>query len=177
MKRAVLVNGVPACGKSTVARAISARTGWFLLTLDTVKEPFFDHLGLGDREFNRALGRASYQAIWSLVRDAPDGTDVIVDAWFGFQPKAVLEGHLARAGVERTAEIWCHAPPDVLAERYSARLDERHPGHPGAAFVPELIELAHRAAPVDRGPRFDLDTTVPTDMDGVMAFIRRTFAD
>jgi predicted kinase len=51
MKRAVLVNGVPASGKSTVARGISVRTGWLLLILDRVKEPFFDELGIGDREF------------------------------------------------------------------------------------------------------------------------------
>lgn len=175
MKRAVLVNGVPASGKSTVAAGVSARTGWLRLALDTVKEPFFDELGLGDREFNRALGRASYAAIWSLVRDAPDGTTVVVDAWFGFQPTAVLEGHLERAGVGQTAEIWCHAPPALLAERYAARLGERHPGHPGAAFVPELIALAERARPLRRGPILEVDTRAPVDVDTVMAWVRGMF--
>ena len=172
MKRAVLVNGVPATGKSTVARAISARMGWIILTLDTVKEPFFDQLGLGDREFNRALGRASYHAIWSILRDAPDETTFIIDAWFGFQPREVLEAHIARAGVGATAEIWCHAPPELLGERYGSRLGERHPGHPGAAFIPELIELAKRGRPVDRGPRFDVDTTEPLDLDALIAWLK-----
>lgn len=171
MKRAILVNGVPACGKSTVARALSARLGLFMFTLDTVKEPFFDELGVGDREFNRALGRASYKAIWSVVADAPEGATAIVDAWFGFQPREVLEAHLTRAGVGATLEIWCHAPPAVLAERYRARLPQRHPGHPGEAFVPELIALAERARPVDRGPRFDIDTTRPIDFDSLLAWI------
>src|SRR5438128_1731415 len=99
MTRAVLVNGVPASGKSGVARALAARCGWPILSLDSVKEPFFDHLGLGDREFNRKLGRASYQAIWSIIADASPGLTFIVDAWFGFQPIEVLEAHLARADV------------------------------------------------------------------------------
>ena len=49
MKRAILVNGVPASGKSTVARAVTDRFGWPLLALDTIKEPFFDEIGAVDR--------------------------------------------------------------------------------------------------------------------------------
>src|SRR5206468_2486146 len=67
MKRVLLVNGVPASGKSTVAKAVSEAEGWPLLTLDTIKEAFFGHLGTGDRDYNRTLGKASYQAIFNLI--------------------------------------------------------------------------------------------------------------
>ena len=129
-------------------------------------------LGGGDRAFNRMLGRASYQAIWSVVGEAPAGSIFIVDAWFGFQPRRLLEDHLGNAGVELTAEIWCHAPGEVLAERYRARLDQRPAGHPGAAYVPELIELAKRAEPLRRGPLFDVDTTKPVDFDAITGWLR-----
>ncbi|MBZ9741610.1 MULTISPECIES: ROK family protein [unclassified Mesorhizobium] len=174
-RRAVLVNGIPASGKSTVSRGIADRMGWPLLALDTVKNPFLEVLGGGDREFNRTLGRASYQAIWSLVGDAPAGSTFIVDAWFGFQPQQVLEDHLRKAGVEHTVEIWCHAPGEVLAERYGGRLGQRLPGHPGAAYIPELIELAKRAEPLRRGPLFDVDTTRPTDFDAITAWLKARF--
>ncbi len=173
-RRAVLVNGIPASGKSTVSRGIAERMGWPLLALDTIKNPFLEVLGGGDREFNRTLGRASYQAIWSLVGEAPAGSTFVVDAWFGFQPRQVLEDHLKRAGVVETAEIWCHAPGDILAERYRARLDQRLPGHPGAAYIPELIELAKRAEPLRRGPLFDVDTTQPIAFDTITAWLRTT---
>lgn len=176
-RRAVLVNGIPASGKSTVSRGIADRMGWPLLALDTIKNPFLEVLGGGDRLFNRTLGRASYQAIWSVVGEAPAGTTVIVDAWFGFQPREVLEDHLRKAGVEQTFEIWCHAPGEVLAERYGARLDQRPAGHPGAAYIPELIELAKRAEPLRRGPLFDVDTTKPTDFDAITAWLRTALAD
>lgn len=175
-RRAVLVNGIPASGKSTVSRGIADRMGWPLLALDTIKDPFLEVLGGGDRLFNRTLGRASYQAIWSVVGEAPAGTTFIVDAWFGFQPREVLEDHLRKAGVEQTFEIWCHAPGDVLAERYGARLDQRPAGHPGAAYIPELIELAKRAEPLRRGPLFDVDTTKPIDFDAITAWLRATMA-
>jgi len=175
LKRAVLVNGVPASGKSTVARGISVRTGWLLFTLDRVKEPFFDELGIGDREFNRALGRASYAAIWSLVADAPNEATVVVDAWFGFQPIKILEGHLMRAGVGATAEVWCHASNEAVVTRYEARLGERHPGHPGAAYLPELVALNEQAKPIQRGPILDVDTTKENDLDAITAWVRGTF--
>ncbi|TPM31810.1 ROK family protein [Mesorhizobium sp. B2-3-4] len=175
-RRAVLVNGIPASGKSTVSHGIADRMGWPLLTLDTVKNPFLEVLDGVDREFNRTLGRASYKAIWSLVGEAPAGSTFVVDAWFGFQPREVLEDHLRNAGVEQTVEIWCHAPGEVLAERYGARLGQRLPGHPGAAYIPELMELAKRAEPLRRGPLFDVDTTQPIDFDAITAWLRATWA-
>ena len=96
MKSAILVNGVPASGKSSVARALSKATAWPLLTLDTIKEAHFQHLGTGDRDYNRMLGRASYEAIFALIADFPEDATVIIDAWFGFQPLDVLLKHVAR---------------------------------------------------------------------------------
>ena len=135
MTRAVLVNGVPATGKSSIARAVGARLELPVLSLDSIKEALFDELGDadGDREFGRALGRASMQAIWSVVAGFPPTAAVVIEAWFRLPPHdAVVEG-LRRAGIERWAEIWCHASVDVLVARYAART--RHPGHPPASYT------------------------------------------
>jgi glucokinase len=164
MKSVVLVNGVPGSGKSTVANAVAGARGWPLLALDTVKEAFFAHLGTGDRDYNRLLGKASYQAIFALVGDFPDGATAVVDAWFGFQPPEVLHELLAQAGVGKVAEVWCHAPPAIIGERYRARLGRRHAGHLGESYIPELIELAGRARPLGSFPVIELDTTSPLDM-------------
>ena len=176
MKSAVLVNGVPASGKSTVARAIAAATGWPLLTLDTIKEALFAHLGLGDRDHNRLLGRASYEAMFGLVGDFPEGGTVIADAWFGFQPPEVLGRHLARAGITDVAELWCHAPADVIGARYAERLDQRSAGHLGTEYVPELIELAARAKPLGTFPLYEIDTTKEIKTDGIVRWLRDRFS-
>lgn len=176
MKSAVLVNGVPASGKSSVARAIADATGWPLLTLDTIKEAFFAHLGTGDRAYNRMLGRGSYEAIFALVADFPEGSTVIVDAWFGFQPPEVLAQHLARAGIARAVEIWCHAPPDAIGARFAARLGQRSAGHLGAEYVPELIELAARAKPLGNFPLYEADTTKALATDDIVAWLRDRFS-
>jgi predicted kinase len=174
MKKLILVNGVPASGKSTVARVISQSTGWPLLTLDTVKEALFSHLGKGDRDYNRLLGKASYQAIFSLVGDWPDGSHAIIDAWFGFQPFGILQEHLGLTGNCAIAEIWCHAKPDVIGARYRARLSQRHDGHLGADYVPELIALAETATALGNFPLFGVDTTRDLDVVALMSWLTQT---
>jgi glucokinase len=162
-RTAILVNGVPASGKSTVSRRLSAELSLPLLALDTVKEALFAELGTGDRLHNRRFGRASYGAIWALVGAFPVDAAVVVDAWFGFQPPELLLDHLNRAEVARVIEIWCWAPAEVIAQRYTDRAGQRHAGHLGLDYVPELRLLAERARPLGIGPAISVDTsrTVP----------------
>ena len=173
MKFAVLVNGVPASGKSTVARQLAERTGWPLFALDTVKEALFAHLGTGDRAHNRRFGQASYQAIFALIGDCPEGSAAIIDAWFGFQPEEVLRAHLARAGVTDVAQLWCAAPPEVVGARYLARLGVRASGHLGAEYAPELVALASRAQPLDGFQTLALDTSGPVDLSPAAEWVER----
>lgn len=175
-KRLVMVNGVPASGKSRLAEAVACRTGWPLLALDTIKNPFLELIEGVDRPFNRILGRASYKAIFSTIREAAPGSTFVVDAWFGFQPVEVLKDHLAMAGITEIAEIWCHAPPEVVGARYAARCEDRLPGHPGPAYVTELIELVKRAGPMALGPVLPVDTTKPVDEAHVLEWVGTSFA-
>lgn len=173
MTRAVLVNGVPATGKSSIARAIGERLQLPVLSLDSVKEALFDELGYadGDREFGRALGRASMQAIWSIVADFPPASAVVIEAWFRLPPHdAVLQG-IERAGIGRWAEIWCHASADVLVSRYAART--RHPGHPRASYATELAQLAATARPMAIRGSLSVDTSefAAVDLAGIARWV------
>ncbi|MEM6381354.1 MAG: AAA family ATPase [Pseudomonadota bacterium] len=168
MKRAVLINGVPASGKSTVAASLVAylQTNSVMaipLTLDVVKEALFNHVGTGDREHNRMLGRASYEAIFSSIAAFPDEVVPVVDAWHGFQPTEIVEQRLSMAKIERCVEIWCKVSPQCAAERYRARADERRTGHPPASYALELQALAEKAKPLGLGPVIEIDTERPLD--------------
>ncbi len=163
-KRVILVNGIPASGKSRLAVELSAQTGWLQLSLDGIKNPFLQRLQGVDRAFNRILGQASYQVIWSIVADAPQGSTFIVDAWFGFQPKEVLRDYLTQAGVTQVVEIWCQISAELAATRYGARLDQRLPGHLGAEYIPELKILAANAEPISFGPVYYVDQDKPVNI-------------
>lgn len=173
-KVVILVNGVPAAGKSSVSGALAETLGWPLLSLDAIKNPFLQRLNDVDRDFNRLLGAASYQAIWSVVASAPRGNGFIIDAWFGFQPKADLENYLAQAGVTDVLEVWCPITPELAAQRYAARLDQRLPGHPGAAYIPELKALAEKAQPMSLGEVYIQEQQQTLEITALTAWVRNS---
>lgn len=173
MTQAILVNGVPASGKTTIARAIGSRLQLPVLSLDAVKEALYDELGnaSGDREYGRALNRASMQAIWSLIAGFPSGSTVVVEAWFRLPPHDVVLRGLERAGVHAWVEVWCHAPAPVLMERYATRA--RNPLHPGPEYATELGRLAAIARPMALGPVLEVETTeMPSlDLDAIAGWV------
>jgi glucokinase len=172
--RAVLVNGVPASGKSTLARAVAGRLSVPILELDVVKEVLFEALGHrdADRAWGRLLGRASLESIWALLAGFPPGSTVVVEAWFRLPPHdGVLRG-LQRAHVDQWVEIWCHADADVLVARYAARA--RHPGHPAPEdYVEELRHVASLARPMALAPCLEVDTggAAAPDLDGIVRWV------
>lgn len=153
MRTAILVNGVPASGKSTLtarlARDLVAHgVAAVPLGLDTVKEALFEHVGAGDRDHNRMLGRASYRAIFDAIGAFPPSLVPVIDAWHGFQPPRFVREHVERAGIERLVEVWCEVDPALAARRYRARSADRRPGHPPASYADELEVLAAAAGPL-----------------------------
>ncbi|WP_158784578.1 AAA family ATPase [Pantoea sp. BAV 3049] len=175
-KRVVMVNGIPASGKSSIARELATATGWPILSVDGIKEPFMRQLEHVDRALNRRLGIASYQAIWSVIANAPQGCTFIVDAWFGFQPKENLVSFLHEAQVTAVAEIWCQLPGELAAQRYESRLANRLPGHPGAEYIPELIALAERAEPMRLGPVYIADQTKTAEPNNLLNWTREVLS-
>lgn len=181
MKTAVLVNGVPASGKSTLAARLvpalhAAGVSAVPLGLDTVKEALFADIGTGDRAHNRMLGRASYRAIFDSIAAFPEALVPVVDAWHGFQPDTVVRDHVARAGIGRVIEVWCAVTPDAAAARYRARSATRAGGHPPAAYADELHALARGAAPLGIGDLVQADGADiddPAPLRAVLALIRR----
>lgn len=180
MRQALLINGVPASGKSTIATGLIAKltaagTPAVPLGLDTVKEALFAQIGTGDREYNRMLGRASYHAIFNSIASFPDTLLPVIDAWHGFQPREVLAGHLELARIDRVTEVWVHIAPAVAADRYRARTATRHAGHLPASYADELFLLAERATPMGFGPVITVSGEA-TDLDDLAVQVQTHLA-
>lgn len=118
-KTVILINGIPASGKSTITQALSQTFGLPLLTIDEIKEPFMACFTDIDRPFNRQLGCAAYEVIWSIIGNSPANVIWLIDAWFGFQPRETLQRLLhqaglrkwLRSGIKSPLSLPCHAMP------------------------------------------------------------------
>jgi predicted kinase len=130
----IVVTGMPASGKTTLARALGARLGVPVIEKDQVKEALYDTLGAGDVEGSQRLGTASYALILVAVRSMlAAGSSVIAEANFFRGSESLFEGLPAH----RLVQLHCQAPIEVLVERYRSR-PARHPGHLDPQRVDEL---------------------------------------
>ncbi|MFS2222203.1 AAA family ATPase [Pantoea sp. B65] len=158
MKKLILVNGIPASGKSSVARALSEYFNFPVLSIDEIKEPFMVQFSdIIDRPLNRKLGYAAYESMFNIVKSSPPDTVFIMDAWFGFRERSVLADYLAMCGCQTVIEIWNKVSPALVAERYQHRCGCRVKGHPGEEYIPELILLAEKAQPMEFGEVYTVD--------------------
>jgi predicted kinase len=168
----VIVNGPPAAGKTTVAEALARDLGLPLVAKDAIKEPLFDALGTGDREWSRALGRATFELLFARVAaELRASRSVVAEANFDVDAASVF----AALPPSRTLQIHCSAPPDVLLARFRARTGKRHAGHLDGEVVEEVraaIESGRHGPLRLAGELVELDTSGPVDVDALAARIR-----
>lgn len=167
----VVVTGIPASGKTTLATALSVQLKWPLISKDVVKEALFDALGTGDLLWSQRLGRAGHVVMYSLAE---------------MIPRVILEAHFQRGLAEpellalnrRMVQIYCRCPVDLAAERYRRRIDDpdRHVGHLPDHQSGEVVEgwMRDTPTPLDlpNALLVEIDTTRPVDIGTVADSIR-----
>jgi predicted kinase len=175
----VLVNGLPAAGKTTLARALSRRLGLPLFSKDVLKEAQAEVFGVlppdgrPQREWNRDFGAAASAAMWALLADSPCGA-VLESTWPSRETWGYVKAGLASADVERPLQIWCEVPLALARERYARRLRTRHPVH---GEQPDDAEWNGRwalATPLPISGTLQVDTTRPADLDAIAAWCTRS---
>ncbi len=166
----VVVTGMPASGKSTVAELLAERLSLPLVAKDEIKELLYETIGTGDVGFSGRLGGAAYALVFAgAARVLRAGQPVIAEANF-FRGSA--EPELAALPSHRLVQVHCSAPLDLLVERYRSRA--RHPGHNDGDKIDELAARlasgAHDPLDLD-GELIELDTSAPVDADALVAHV------
>ena len=127
MNRYVIISGVPASGKSTVARAIAHELALPVLDKDDFLESMFEGQDVGDTASRRAFSRTADQELRNQVERS---SGAIVTSWW----KHPLSSAESGTPIEWLAslpgcrvEVHCRCNPAVAAKRFLER--RRHPGH------------------------------------------------
>ena len=155
----VVVSGLAASGKSSVARPLAHALGVRLISKDAIKEALFESVGFGDWAWSKTLSRAADAA---MVRIAQDLDGAVLDNFWYAETVDELLAPLPRPIVE----VFCRCDPGIACERFRRR--ERHPGHADherdidsirTSFFSRAGKLPLRTL----GPVVEVDTERPVD--------------
>ncbi|HTV80395.1 MAG TPA: AAA family ATPase [Steroidobacteraceae bacterium] len=169
-----LVTGLPATGKSTLARALARALAAPLLSKDSIKEPLLDVLGAADPRASRRLSDASFAVLFALAAEQL-GRDAAIVLEGNFRPgehEAAVRALLAGQPAPPCVQVLCRAPEALRQERLRARAGDaaRHAGHQDAAWVAVADPRGDAFLEVP-GPRLIHDSGV-TDLDAACALVR-----
>lgn len=149
MNRYVIVSGLPASGKSTLAAALSRELGLPLLDKDHFLEVLFASQGIGDAQWRRQL---SHEADAAFRKQAEQSAGAVFASWWK-HPRSLSDSGtptdwlFALPGAK--VEVHCKCSPEIAAERFLAR--QRSPGHLDSRWSYADL-LANFAAQASLGP-------------------------
>jgi len=186
----ILIAGMPATGKSTLAKKLALAFRFPVLEKDEIKEELIDTLGFADAAGKRALDDAANAVLLRCTEALlQSGSSLIAVNNFGTDMQEKVQSMIDRCGCD-CVTVFLNGDADVLYLRYVERDRKRlrHLGHTTISRYPmqegdtikdmtreyyaNRFEKAGMAEFTLKGPRIDLDATYPERMD-VEALIAR----
>jgi len=167
----IIVNGLPASGKTTLASFLSQELNIPVFHKDTFKEVLSDSTGVVSMRGSQRFNKPSYALLFhSAERLIRHGIPVILEGNFSLKSASRTENialyieKLREQGVG-IIEIFCTARGDLLVERFKARHEDgiRHPIHPN--YMPKsLVRILekNRFKPLGIGETLVVDTSDKT---------------
>lgn len=136
----IILAGMPATGKSTLAAKLQEKFGYPILEKDYIKEGLFDTLGFSCYAEKRALDVAANEVLLRWMNAMIEaGQPMIIDNNFDQQSAAKLK-KLLQEHPCKCVTVFMNGDPQVLYERYVQRDSQglRHLGHAMQTHYPPL---------------------------------------
>ena len=127
----ILVTGIPAAGKSTMARKLSKELDLPVISKDDIKEIMFDDVGFKSREEKVALGVAAMNIMYYIAEQFMKlNKPFILENNFEYSSKEGLY-HILDKYSYKAITVTLTGDYEKIYERYAIRNNspERHRGH------------------------------------------------
>lgn len=160
----IIVSGLPATGKTTLAKQLSNLLDIPLLSKDTVKEFLFDTLGSRDREWSRNLGKISNDFLYVVADELlHTNSSLVLENSFETQYALPKFTELLHKHHAELIEVHCTTHRDIRRHRFVDRNEsgDRHPGHVDHMnyLSNKEEESIEKHAPLNLGRVITVDTT------------------
>lgn len=143
----ILVTGIPAAGKSTLAKAISERLKLPVISKDTIKELLFDTVGFQSRAEKVNLGIASMEILYYVAGQLMKaGQPFLLENNFEYSSKRGIESLLEKHQYSALT-LTLTGDYNVIYQRFLERESspDRHRGHVVNDCYPEKNENSPNA--------------------------------
>lgn len=143
----IVFTGLPASGKTTLAKHVSKALSIPLLSRDAFKEVAFDSLGFSDRTWSKKLGSLSYDLLYMTCQEfMKSGCNLMIESNFEERASAKLAS-MVNEFQYSILQIHCTASLEALVSRFESRArgHQRHPGHMDLQNLDEM-KLAIQSA-------------------------------
>ena len=170
-RRAVLMTGYPASGKSTLAASLAKALEFGLVSKDGMLDAVFTAMDFaaGDHLASLRSGRAAWAVFWRLARTCPD---VVLDS--NIKPTEPFEAAQARSLEGRIVDVHCDCSRDIVRRRYAERA-AAFPRPALRAFEITEERLARYDGDLGFEHRLSVDTSLTVDLAAVTKAVRQAF--
>lgn len=170
----IIISGLPAAGKTTLATSIAEKFNFPLISADTIKEVMWDTMGHEfDFEFSDKLGRTAFELLFYFIElSLSRGVSLVVEAHFSPEINNEKINELKEKYGTQLIQIYCDCETEALRKRFKERMkkDSYHKGHRhtislyGEDKVLNSLGTKNKRLDID-GATYDLDTTNPEAID------------
>jgi glucokinase len=179
MNRYVIVSGLPASGKSTIARGLATQGPLPLFDKDPLLEAMYSPGVPRDAAERRSLSHRADQQLEEVVRNSPGA---IVVSWWR-HPRSAADSGTPTGWLHRLhgtlVEVYCECAPDLAVARFCER--KRHPGHMDGrwsrASLAAQLATAAQLGPLNIGALVKVDSERPVDFAVLWKNVESRFGD